>query len=367
MMKSAISALMLATVCLLALGVVMMASIQGHLASTGYNIPGTETGLVRTQMIWIGLGLVLMGAVARVDYRRWRPLATRFAGVVFMLLVLALIPGMGPSCYGARRWLYLGPWGSIQPSFLAGLAVVLFMAWWYSAEKPRSPNLFWVPVAVMFGLAALVFVEPDFPIAVLVLLTGWAMMILGKARFDHIFISIVLTVTGVAWGLLRDPFNGCRLMAFFKRYPEETARLPVFVMALMAGGWTGSGLGNGHWTGCFLPEAFSGLVTAAIGEELGLAALLIMMGLFAVMVVSGAYIAAKAPDRFGTLLGAGMVTLLIIPVLLNWVSVTWLFPMKAVLLPLVSHGGLANCATLTGVGVLLSIARTKTGESNEPQ
>ena len=108
-------------------------------------------------------------------------------------------------------------------------------------------------------------------------------------------------------------------------------------------------------------------MTAAIGEELGLAALLIMMGLFAVMVVSGAYIAAKAPDRFGILLGAGMVTLLIIPVLLNWVSVTWLFPMKAVLLPLVSHGGLANCATLTGVGVLLSIARTKTGESNEPQ
>ena len=203
--------------------------------------------------------------------------------------------------------------------------------------------------------------------AVLVLLTGWAMMIMGKARFDHIIISIVLPVTGVVWGLLRDPDNGIRLMAFFKRYPEETARLPVFVMALMAGGWTGSGLGNGHWTGCFLPEAFSGLVTAVIVEELGLAALLMVMGMYAIMIVSGAYIAAKAPDRFGTLLGAGMVTLLIIPVLLNWVSVTWLFPMKAVLLPLVSHGGWALCATLTGVGVLLNIARTKPGESNEPK
>ena len=364
-MKSAVSALILAAVCLLALGVVMMASIQGHLASTGYNIPGTEAGLVRTQMIWIGIGLVLMGVVSRVDYRSWRPLATPFTGMVFMLLVLVLIPGMGPSCYGARRWLYLVPGVSVQPSLLAGLTLVLFMAWWYSAEKPRSPNLFWVPVAVMFGLAALVFVEPDFPIAVLVLLTGWAMMILGKARFDHIIISIVLPVTGVVWGLMRDPDNGVRLMAFFKRYPEETARLPVFVMALMAGGWTGSGLGHGHWTGCFLPEAFSGLVTAAIVEELGLAALLIVMGMYAIMIISGAYIAAKTPDRFGTLLGAGMVALLIIPVLLNWVSVTWLFPMKAVLLPLVSHGGLALCVTLTGVGVLLNSAKIKTGETNE--
>ena len=91
------------------------------------------------------------------------------------------------------------------------------------------------------------------------------------------------------------------------------------------------------------------------------------MGMYAIMIISGAYIAAKTPDRFGTLLGAGMVALLIIPVLLNLVSVTWLFPMKALLLPLVSHGGWALCATLTGVGVLLNIARTKPGESNEPK
>lgn len=364
-MKSAVSALMLAAVCLLTLGVVMIASLEGHQASAGHGMPGASAGLVRNHLIWIGIGLVLMGVVARVDYRRWRSLATPFTGMVFMLLVLALIPGMGPSYYGARRWLYQGPWGVIQPSMLAGLALVLFMAWWFSAEKPRSPNLFWVPVAAMFGLATLIFVEPDFSVAVLVLLTGWVMMILGKARYDHIIISIVLPVTGLMWAISKDPFSRGCLMAFFKKYPEETASLPVFTMALKMGGWTGSGLGNGHWTRCYLPEASGGLLTAVIGEELGLVALLITMGLFAVMVVSGAYIAAKAPDRFGTLLGAGMVTLLIIPVLLNLVSVTWLFPMKAVLLPLVSHGGLALCATLIGVGVLVNIACAQGMENHE--
>lgn len=367
-MKSAVSALMLAAACLLTLGVVMMTSLEGHQASTGHGTSGVPAGLVRNHLIWIGMGLVLMGAVARVNCRRWRSLATPFTGMVLMLLVLALIPGMGPNYYGARRWLYLGPWGSIQPSTLAGLALVLFMTWWYSAEKPRPLNLFWVPVAVMFGLAALIYVEPDFSVAVLVLLTGWVMMILGKARYDHIVISIVLPVTGLMWAISKDPFSRAGLMDFFTRDPiAEPACLPGFVMALKAGGWAGVGLGNGHWTRWFLPEASGGLVTAVIGEELGLAALLIMMGLFAVMVVSGAYIAAKAPDRFGTLLGAGMVALLIIPVLLNLVSVTWLFPMKAVLLPLVSHGGWALCATLTGVGVLLNIAKTTPGESNEAQ
>ena len=363
-MNKAVIALMFAVVFLMALGLVMLVSLQGAYAGSP-QLHQPTLGLMVNQLIWIGIGLVIMGAVSRVDYRRWRQIATPFAGMVFMLLVVALIPGMGPNYYGARRWLYLGPWGTFQPSMLAGLALVLFMAWWYSAEKPRPPNLFWVPVAVMYGVTTLVFVEPDFSLAMLVLLAGWVMMILGKARCDHIIISIILPVTGVVWGLLKDPFNGLRLMAFFKRYPEETASLPVFTMALKAGGWAGVGLGNGHWTRCCLPEASGGLVTAVIGEELGLAALLIMMGLFAVMVVSGAYIAAKAPDRFGTLLGTGMVALLIIPVLLNLVSVTWLFPMKALLLPLVSHGGWALCATLTGVGVLLNIAKTKPGESNE--
>lgn len=366
-MKKAVAAMLAAVFILLTVGLVMMTSLEGHQASTGQGAPGALAGLVRNQVIWIGIGLVLMGVVARVDYRRWRPLATRFAGMVFALLVVTLIPGMGPNVYGARRWLYLGPWGTFQPSILAGLAVVLFMAWWYSSENPRSPNLFWVPVAVMFGLSTLVFIEPDFSVAVLILLTGWVMMILGKARYDHIIVSIVLPVTGLMWAISKDPFSRGCLMAFFKRYPEETASLPVFTMALKAGGWAGVGLGNGHWTRCVLPEAAGGLVTAVIGEELGLAALLIMMGMFAVMVVSGAYIAAKAPDRFGTLLGTGMVALLIIPVLLNLVSVTWLFPMKALLLPLVSHGGWALCATLTGVGVLLNIAKTKPGESNEAQ
>ena len=366
-MNKAVIALLLAVVTLMALGLVMLASLQGAYAGSP-QLHQPTLGLMVNQLIWIGIGLVIMGAVSRVDYRRWRQIATPFAGMVFMLLVVALVPGMGPNYYGARRWLYLGPWGTFQPSVLAGLAIVLFMAWWYSSENPRSPNLFWVPVAVMYGWTTLIFVEPDFSVAVFVLLTGWVLMILGKARYDHIIISIVLPVTGLMWAISKDPFSRAGLMDFFTRDPiAEPACLPGFVMALKAGGWAGVGLGNGHWTRWFLPEASGGLVTAVIGEELGLAALLIMMGMFAVMVVSGAYIAAKASDRFGTLLGTGMVALLIIPVLLNLVSVTWLFPMKALLLPLVSHGGWALCATLTGVGVLLNIARTKPGESNEPK
>ena len=366
-MKNCARVLMAAVAALLAIGIIMMASIEKYPARSDSTSAHATTGLMHNHLQWVGLGLILMWAVARVDYRRWRPLATRFAGMVFMLLAVALIPGMGPNYYGARRWLYLGPWGSIQPSMLAGLALVLFMAWWYSAEKPRPPHLFWVPVAVMYGVTMLIFVEPDLSVAMFVLLTGWVMMIMGKARYDHIIISIVLPVTGLMWAISKDPFSLVRVKEFFGRYSEEPTSLPGFVMALKAGGWAGVGLGNGHWTKYFLPEASGSLVTAVIGEELGLAALLLLMGMFTVVIVSGAYIAAKAPDRFGVLLGAGIVSLLAIQFLLNLVTVSWLILVKPVLLPLVSHGGLALCATLAGVGMLLSIARTEPGESNEPE
>lgn len=363
-MKRAVSVLLVAVLSLLTLGLVMMASIEGHPSKFGPERTKITNSLVRNQMLEAGIGLVLMWAVSCIDYRRWRPLAGPLLSIVFVLLVLVLIPGIGLARLGARRELSFVPFLYFRPSDLAGLALVLFMVWWYSSENPRALNLFWVPVAVMYGLGELVFVEPDFSMALLVLLTGWVMMILGKARYDHIAISILIPVTGLMWAIANNPYSRARLVCFFTpEYNTGPAYLPTFVLALKSGGWSGVGLGNGHWTDCFLPETFTGLVTAAIGEELGLVALLIMSGMFAAMIVSGAYIAAKAPDRFGTLLGTGIVALLAIQVLLNLVSVTWLLPIKAVLLPLVSHGGLSLCVTLTGVGVLLNIASEAKQES----
>lgn len=355
---------MSAVAVLLVVGMVMMGSIERHPDWSGLPA-GALSGLLLTHVLGAVVGLLLLCAVARTDYRRWRPFAIPFASVVFMLLLLVLLPGMGPQFFGIRKWLYLAPGMLFQPSLLAGPALVLFMAWWYAPEPSRSPYLFWIPFAVLYGLAVLVFAAPDFSMALFIMMTGGAMMILGGERLSLVASCQLLPLGGTVYLILRNPLAMARMNDFLGMYPREIASLPAFVMALREGGWAGVGLGSGEWTRCFLREASGGLVTAVIGEQLGLLAVLMVTGLFVVVTVSGARIASHAPDRFGALLGSGWVCMLAIQFLLNMSVVTWQIPMKVVPLPLVSHGALSLAVALVGVGVLLNIARTRGDQNHE--
>ena len=359
--------LLLAVASLLVIGVVMMASLEGHVEAASRTQSLSTTGQVRNQLVSIGIGLILMSFVSRVDYRRWRLIATPFAGLVFMLLVLALIPGMGPSYYGARRWLYLGPWGVFQPSHLAGMALVLFMAWWYGTKRKRLGYLFWVPFWFLGCMASPILVEPDVTTALLMVMTGGCVMILGGEKLYYLLYCVFMTASGLAWLILRDPMRMARISAIFMGEPPEPIGLPLYTLALASGGWSGVGLGKGHYVSCFLPEAGTEFMSAFIGEELGMNGLLAMNAMYVIIAVSGAYIGIKSLDRFGTLLAIGIVSLIVMPVLLNLLILATPLCLHFPLLPFVSGGGLHLCMSLIGVGVLLSIARTKgRGECHEP-
>lgn len=352
----AVGVLWVATLGLLAIGLLLLASLDVRLVQSGREWPGLQVGLARRQMAWIGVGLLLAWTASRVDFRRWRQLAVPFAFALFVLLTVVLIPGVGAAVLGARKWLCLWPLGWLQPSVLATGALVLFMAWWYQMDARRTSLLDWIPVAAMLGFAALVFVEPDIGTALLVVLTGTAMMVFGRAQFQHVVVGLFLPVALLSWLIDRDPFAMGRLMAFFARDPASPVDVPTFFLALKGGGWLGAGLGNGHWARYFFPDAADGLVTAVIGEELGFVGLLGVIGCYLAMLGSGVYIGAKAPDRFGALLGYGIVVALIAQVVLNVLVVAALLPLRALPLPLVSRGGFSLCVPLVGVGVLWSIA-----------
>ena len=364
-MNKAVIMLMFAVVSLMVLGFVMLVSLySAHSGGPhGHLLPAN---LIIWQILGAGFGLVLMGKVSRVDYRRWRQIATPFAGLVFMFLVLALIPGMGPSYYGARRWLYMGPWGSFQPSILAGIALVLLMAWWYRDGKERPGYFFWIPLSVILLWSGLIFYGRDFTTAFLLLLTGGVMMIIGGEKAHYLLLYVFWVASGLAWLILRNPLRISRMIAMSMKPPEPVS-LPLYTLALASGGWSGVGLGKGYYVGCFLPEAGSEFMAGFIGEELGMIGLLALNALYVIIAVSGVCIGAKAPDRFGTLLAFGIVSLTVMPVLLTLLSLTSLIYIRFPLLPFVSGGGLHLGMSLIGVGVLLSIARTKGGEEcHEP-
>lgn len=351
-MKNAVSMLMLAVVCLINLGLVMQCSIAGHLS-------GAARELFRRQMIWAGIGFALMFAVSRVNYRCWRGLAVPGLFFAAISLVWMGIPGPGPEAVGARTALRLGPAILFQPSIWAGWAVVLFMAWWYRAEEIRSPGLFWIPHGALLGLVTLVSLGADFSVALLIMLLGGVMLTLGGEKIGYMGLGFTLSLTVLAWAILHDPE---RMRVVFSD-PWILAGVPPSRQALDAGGWAGVGLGNGGFVRHFPAESGGGFMSAVIGEELGLSGLLALIALYIVIVVLGARIAVKAPDRFGTLLGSGIVSLWGLQVLLNLLAVTALFPIRALPLPLVSQGGFNLGMSLAGVGVLLNIASETKRES----
>jgi len=357
--NKAVIALLLAVVSLMALGFVMLVSLySAH--SGGPHGQLLPANLITWQILGTGFGLVLMGKVSRMDYRRWQLIATRFAGGVFMLLVLVLIPGMGPAIKGLRRWLYLGPWFFFQPSILAGIALVLFMAWWYQDSNERLGSSPWIPFSVILLWSGVVLWEPDVTTALLLLLTGGVMMILGREKISYLLLYFFGIVNGLAWLIMRDPLRMERIIAMTVNPPEHVS-FPLYTLALAAGGWSGVGLGKGHYVGCFLPEAGTEFMSVFIGEELGMCVLLIVMGLYAVIAGCGFYIGVKAPDRFGTLLACGIDAWICTPVLLTLLFLVTRLNIHFPLLPFVSGGGLHLCISLIGVGVLLNIARTFRG------
>lgn len=356
-MINAVSMLMLAVVCLINLGLVMQCSIAGHLSGGAGQLSGTAHELFRRQMIWAGIGFALMFAVARVDYRRWRGVAV--PGLCFAAGSLVWMGIPGPEAVDARTTLGLGPAILFQSSTLAGFAVVLFMAWWYRAGEIQSPGLFWIPHGALLGLVALVSLGADYSVAWLIMLLGGVMLTLGGERIGYMGLGFTLSLTVLAWAILHDPE---RMRVVFSD-PWMLAGVPPSRQALDAGGWAGVGLGNGGGVHHFPAEAGGGFMSVVVGEELGLSGLLALIALYIVIVVLGARIAVKAPDRFGTLLGSGIVSLWGLQVLLNLLAVTALFPIRALPLPLVSQGGFNLGMSLAGVGVLLNIASETKRES----
>ena len=356
---NAVSALGLAVISLINLGLVMQCSIAGNLSGCAHKLSGAARELFQRQMIWAGIGIVLMFAVSHVDYRRWRVFAIPVLFFVAVLLVPVRIPGLGLEIMGMRTAMVLGPYILYQPSTLAGLSIVLFMAWWYRAEELRAPVLSWIPNGALLGLVALVSLGADYSVAWLIMLLGGVMLTLGGEKICYMVLGFTLALTVLAWAILHDPE---RMRVVFSD-PWMLASVPPSRQALGAGGWAGVGLGNGGIVRHFPSDAGGGFMSAVIGEELGVSGLMTMIVLYIVIVALGAHIAVKAPDRFGTLLGSGVVSLWGIQVFLNLLAVTDLFPIRALPLPFVSHGGFNLCVSLIGVGVLLNIASETKQES----
>jgi cell division protein FtsW len=326
---------------------------------------GSAWHYFQRHLMWTLLGAVAFGVAQHVDYRRWRTVVRPLLFVTAGALALVLVPHIGIQSGASRRWLGFGP-VTFQPSELAKLVLILFAADLLTRREHQLDD--WRDVLrpmlmVLAGFVGLVCLEPDLDSAVLLGLLIGAVLLVGGVRVSHLFTVGGVGIAAATIFTVTAPYRLARITTFL--HPAADASNSGYQaiqssIALGSGGIGGVGLGAGRAKWLFLPNAHTDFIFSVIGEEVGLIGTLLVLGLFFALAVLGTRTALHAPDRFGTLVAAGITFWIVLQAAINMAGVVGLLPVSSIPLPFVSFGGSALVITMLGAGVLASIARRST-------
>ena len=352
--------LFFSTLILLTLGVVMVFSTSGVPASEKFHQP---FHFMIQQLLGAAVGLAAIVGLLPIR----RPIYENVyvaGGLLAVTVVLLVLCFAMPTVANTNRWVLLGGI-RFQPSELAKISLVLFLAWFIDRkrERIREPLVLGIPLGVTALVAVLILREPDFGTGVLVFALGLAVLFLGGMRLKY-FAYLALVVPPVlAAYLLSAPYRVERLMAFLS--PNQSASDLTFQvtqskLAVGAGGILGVNFGWSTQKLFFLPCAHTDFIFAIIAEEFGLLGSVVTLALFVIVLWRGFLISMKAPTLGSQLIAAGLTLFLGAQALLNMTVVLGLGPCKGVPLPLVSFGRSSLLSNLLAVGILLHISQRKT-------
>jgi cell division protein FtsW len=353
------------TLVLCLLGAVMIYSASAVTADQQY---GRSYIFLLRQAAWLLLGLLGMFALMRMDYRRLREPAVVYPTVFLVLLMLVGAFFLDKS-HATHRWIKFGP-VNIQPSELAKLAVVLYLAWFLDLKRRGASSMEFrkedflhtiLPVAgPILVCVVLILLEPDLGTSVDIVLVTTAILFVAGLSWKWL-------VTGVAAGLpilylliTHVSYRQARLIAFLDPGSDPQGsgfQLLQSLIAVGSGGFTGVGLMESKQKLFYLPEAHTDFIFAVICEELGFVGALIVIALFVVYGWRGLRAAFGAPDGFGRLLALGITAMVLCQALINFAVVLGMVPTKGIPLPFVSYGGSSLLVMLLATGVLLNISQ----------
>jgi cell division protein FtsW len=363
------SLLLTATLCLLALGVVMVFSASSTTSLLG-DSGDSAYYLKRTALFGIA-GLLLMRVLSLHGARVVRALTPMILLISIGLLVLVLVPGIGVQANGAQRWIGAGLI-QIQPSEIAKVALVLYGAYLLES-RPKMVSRIGTMAPYLGALALvcfLVVIEPDLGTAMVACLACAAMLIAAGARMRDLGLLAGALGVAVVLAVAIEPYRMERLTGFLDPTADPGGagfQAIQAEIALGSGGIFGVGLGESLQKAFYLPEAHTDMIAAVIGEEVGLIGIVGLVGLYGMLGYAGLRIAQRARDRYGKLLAAGLTSLILVQAAINLFAVLGLAPLTGVPLPFVSYGNSSMLMMLAAVGLLLNVARGGTrGRSARP-
>ena len=353
------SILLTATLCLFAVGAVMVYSASS--AEALLDGQGDPSTYLKRYVLYGALGLLAMRIASRMSLKAVKRLTPILLILSFALTAAVMIPGVGVNVNGATRWLAFGPI-QFQPSELLKVSLVLYAAALLAARPRRVRTIGGLikPLALVIGAAcALLLAQPDMGTSLVICASIGVLLVAAGARVRHLAAlggGLALLVLILA---LAEPYRRDRLTAFLDPWADagDTGFQAVQAMiAIGSGGLFGVGLGESVQKIFYLPEAHTDMIVAIIGEELGLLGIGCVVALYLLVAYAGLRAAKIAGDRYTKLLGAGLTGLILSQATLNLFAVMGLAPLTGVPLPFISYGSTNMIVLLGAMGLMLNIA-----------
>lgn len=337
------------------IGLMMIYSTTFYL---GYQLHDQPTYFFVRQLIWVGLGIGALVVTAKMEYHIWIKFSIPLmAGT---LLVLCLVLVIGSEKFGGQRWLLNG---SIQPSEIAKLTVIIYLANWLSSknEKIKKVTYGLAPFAILIGLVTgLIILQHDLGTALLIAFTTLCMFFIAGGQIWQMLATGLIGGATLFVLVTQSAYRLQRVVGFLDPFSDPLGKnyqIQQILIALGTGGITGLGLGASRQKFGAIPAAHTDGIMAILGEELGFIGFLVVISLFAFLAYRGFKVSMAAPDSFGTILAAGLTCSLIIQAIINIGVVTASVPFTGIPIPFISFGGSSMLMSMTSVGLLIAISR----------
>lgn len=343
--------ILLITIILAVFGLLMVYSASANEAIRDFS---DKYYYLKYQSQWLLIGLILMMMAIYTPYKLIKKIAPLVFGINIILLILVLIPGVGPVLKGARRWLNFG-FFYFQPSELLKITFITYLATWLEKARPFGHFLI-----LLTGVFLLIILEPDLGTAVVISTSALLTYYLsGAGIINLILLGMGVLATGIL-AIFSSEYRRQRLMTLFNPQADPQGasyHIRQVLIALGSGGLFGLGFGQSRQKFQYLPEATTDSIFAIIAEEIGFVGAAAVIILFIILIIKGFQISLAAPDKFSQILVAGLICYLGLQTIINLGAMVALLPLTGIPLPFISYGGSALVVALIAMGLIINISR----------
>ncbi len=342
---------------LAAFGAIMIYSASSIWAEYKF---GNEYKFFISQVVFLGIGFVLMNVLSKIDYRIYEKYANHILFVCLLLLILVLIPGIGSVRNGSRSWFGIGGLG-VQPSELSKIGLIIFTSKYLSKNKTEMRSIKYgiLPIMGMILLFfGLIMLEPDFGTGMVITVTLVVMIFISESKISFFVGCGIVGLLGIVALIIIAPYRMARIVSFLNPWTDPLGSGFQIIQSLYAigpGGLLGMGFMKSRQKYFYLPEPQTDFIFSIISEEFGFLGVLIVCLSFFTIFYSSMKIFFKTKDLFGKYLVFGLSFGIILQAILNLAVVVGLVPVTGVTLPFLSYGGSSLLVSMTSIGIILSV------------